>query len=161
MKQTVALITLCAMVGAVVVTVVGAVVAGCARGTASMTPTAGDVKTFLDAVNETTKRLSIEQGRSGWVQQNFITDDTEAIAAHANQLAIEAGARFAKEATKFDRVDVPADERRQLNLLKLSLVMAAPSNAMESDELTKIAARLESTYGKGKWCPDPAKPASC
>src|SRR5437763_9493696 len=124
-------------------------------------PSASDVKAYRDTANETTKRLDIESGRAGWVQQNFITDDTEAIAARANQLAIEAGARFAKEATKFDRVDVPADERRQLNLLKLSLVMAAPSNAMESDELTKIAARLESTYGKGKWCPDPAKPASC
>ena len=134
--------------------------ATCTRGTAS-TPTDGDVKTFLEAVNETTKRLGVEQQRSGWVQQNFITDDTEAIAARANQVAIEAVARFAKEATKFDAVDVPADQRRQLNLLKLSLVMAAPSNAKESDELTKIAARLESTYGKGNWCPDPAKPDAC
>src|SRR6266536_2035584 len=133
---------------------------GCAAPS-SAPPSASDVKAFLDNANETSKRLGIESGRAGWVQQTFITDDTEAIAARANQLAIEAGARFAKGATKFDKVDVPDDQRRQLNLLKVGLVLAAPSDPKESDELTKIAARLESTYGKGKWCPDPAKPDAC
>src|SRR6478672_5806545 len=92
---------------------------GCAApGGAAGTPkpggsgTVADVKAFLDNANETTKRLGIEQGRAGWVQQTYITDDTEAIAARANQLAIEAGARFAKEATRFDKVDVPAEARR-------------------------------------------------
>ena len=95
------------------------------------------------------------------MQQTFITDDTEAIAARANQAANDAGARFAKESTKYDKVDVPADQRRQLMLLKVSLVMATPADPKESDELTKIMARLESTYGKGKWCTDPSKPDTC
>src|SRR5262249_21711913 len=72
-----------------------------------------------------------------------------------------AAARLAKEATRFDRVDVPPDQRRQLTLLKVALVVAAPSTPADSDELTKIIARLESTYGKGKWCPDPATPDAC
>ena len=95
------------------------------------------------------------------MQQTFITDDTEAIAAQASQAANDAGARFAKESTKYDKVDVPADQRRQLNLLKTSLVLATPSDPKESDELSKIMARLESTYGKGKWCVDPSKTATC
>ncbi len=56
---------------------------------------------------------------------------------------------------------VSADERRQLNLLKVALVLATPSDPKESDELSKIMARLESTYGKGKWCADPSKPDAC
>ena len=75
------------------------------------------------------KRLGIDQGRAGWVQQTFITDDTEAIVGRANQEFIDATARFAKEATKLDKVTVPADQRRQLNLLKLSLVMVTPTGA--------------------------------
>jgi peptidyl-dipeptidase A len=135
---------------------------GCASTESSAAdPTAADAKTFLDRVNETTLKLGIEQAQAGWVQQNFITSDTEAMAARANQAAIEAGARFAKESVKYDKVEVPADQRRQLNLLKLSLVLAAPSDPKESDELTKIMARLQSTYGKGKWCPDPAQPDTC
>jgi peptidyl-dipeptidase A len=145
---------------AIVVTAVCAALSGCAgRGTAP--PTAADAKAFLDNVNTTTLKLSVAAARAGWVQQNFITDDTEALAARASQESIDATAKFAKEATKFDTVEVPADQRRQLNLLKLSLVMATPADPKESDELTKIAARLESTYGKGKWCPDAAKPDAC
>ena len=124
-------------------------------------PTRADANTFLDTVNETTLKLGIAQSQAGWVQQNFITDDTEAVAARASQAANDAGARFAKESTKYDKVDVPADQRRMLTLLKTSLVLASPSDPKESDELSKIMARLESAYGKGKWCPDPSKPDTC
>ena len=105
--------------------------------------------------------LGIQAGQAGWVQQTYITDDTEAISARANQVANEAGARFARDATRYDHVDVPTDERRQLNLLKVSLVVATPSDRKDSDELSKIMARLESSYGKGKWCPDASKPDAC
>ena len=66
--------------------------------------------------------------------------------------------RFAKEAMKFDKVEVPADQRRQLNLLKVSLVMATPADPKEAEELTKLVSSMRGVYGKGKWCPDPAKP---
>src|SRR4051812_43430519 len=124
-------------------------------------PTAAAAKAFLDTANATTLRLGIQQGQAGWVQQTFITDDTEAIAARANQAANEAGAKFAKEAVQYDAVQVSVEERRQLNLLKVALVLATPSDPKESDELSKIMARLESTYGKGKWCADPSKPDAC
>ena len=124
-------------------------------------PTAADAKTFLDTVSQTTLKLGIDAARAGWVQQTYITDDTELLSAQANQASNDAGARFAKEATRFDRVDVAPDQRRQLNLLKVGLVLASPSDPRESDELSKIMARLESSYGKGKWCPDPAKPEAC
>ena len=69
--------------------------AGCAGNSAtssSATVTPADAKTFLDTVNDTTLRLGIQQAQAGWVQQTYITDDTEAIAARANQAANEAGA---------------------------------------------------------------------
>jgi peptidyl-dipeptidase A len=131
------------------------------RTTRSQRPTATDARQFLDTVNDTMKRLEIEQNQADWVQKNFITDDTEALQARVNQRVTDAIARFAKESAKFDHVDVAADRRRQLNLLKLSLVMVTPSDPKEGEELTTIMARLESTYGKGKWCADPAKPDAC
>ena len=133
---------------------------GCAPG-ASSTPTAADARVFLDTANATSLKLGIQASQAGWVQQTYITDDTEALAARANQAASEAGARFAKEATRYDGVQVSADERRQLNLLKVSLVLASPSDPKESDELSKIMARLESAYGKAKWCADAAKADTC
>jgi peptidyl-dipeptidase A len=142
-----------------------ATLAGCAPSTTSSGSSSSgspdDVKKFLDTVNETTLRLGIEQSQAGWVQQTYITDDTEAIAARANQAANEALTRFAKESTKYDKTEVAADARRQLTVLKTALVLAPPSDPKESDELSKIMARLESAYGKGKWCPDPAKGDLC
>src|SRR5262245_42187414 len=99
------------------------ILAACGRA-AEPAPTPADAKKFLDEVNDAALRLTVEQGEAGWVQQNFITDDTEALAARTNQRVIDALARFAKQSTKYDKVEVPADERRQLNLLKVSLVMA-------------------------------------
>jgi peptidyl-dipeptidase A len=135
---------------------------GCAQTPASSeTPTAAGAKTFLDTVSDTTFKLGNQASQAGWVQQTYITDDTEAMSARANQASNEAGARFAKEAVRYDAVQVPADQRRQLNLLKVALVLATPSDPRESDELSKIMARLESTYGKGKWCADESKPDTC
>jgi peptidyl-dipeptidase A len=135
--------------------------AACAQRPSSSPVTPADAKAFLDKANATTLKLGIQQSQAGWVQETFITDDTEAIAARANQAANDAGAQFAKESAKYDAVQVQADERRQLKLLKVVNVLASPSDPKESDELSKIMARLESTYGKGKWCADASKPETC
>src|SRR3954471_14393226 len=124
-------------------------------------PTPADAKAFLDTVNQTMLKLGVEASQAGWVQQNFITDDTDAVAARANQRYIDAIARFVKDATRFDKLDLPADQRRALTVLKTSLVMVTPADPKQSEELTTIMARLESTYGKGKWCSDPKEPDTC
>ena len=135
---------------------------GCAQTPASSAPpNAAGAKAFLDTVSDTNFRLGNQASQAGWVQQTYITDDTEAISARANQAANEAGARFAKEAVRYDAVQVPPDQRRKLSLLKVALVLSTPSDPKESDELSKIMARLESTYGKGKWCADESKPDTC
>ena len=135
---------------------------GCTAGSSTPpAPTAADAKAFLDTVNQTMLKLGVLENQAGWVAQNFITDDTEALSARINQQYIDAIARFAKDATRFDKLDLPADQRRQMTLLKTSLVMATPADPKEAEELTTIMARLEATYGKGKWCPEPAKPEDC
>ena len=133
----------------------------CARNQTPPAPTVADAKAFLDNVNQTMLKLGVESSQAGWVQQNFITDDTDALAARANQRYIDAIARFVKDATRFDTLDLPADQRRQLNVLKTSLVMVTPSDPKESEELTTLMARLESAYGKGKWCSDAKDPDTC
>ena len=62
---------------------IAVVTAGCQASTAA--PTAQDAKKFLDEVNTTLDRLALDAGRAGWVAQNFITVDTEAMDARATQ----------------------------------------------------------------------------
>jgi len=130
-------------------------------GASTPRATPEEAKRFLDDVDQTLKRLGLAQGQAGWVAQTYITVDTEALDARATQQIIEAVARFAKEATRFDGLEVPTDQRRQLDLLKLSLVMVTPEDPAEAEELTKIATGLRSTYGRGKWCPEAGEAEGC
>jgi peptidyl-dipeptidase A len=116
---------------------------------------------FLDDVNGTLLKLSVSGSQAGWVAQNFITDDTEALDARGTQQLADATAKFAKQSTRFDKTQLPADQRRQLDVLKVSLVLATPGNPKEAEEVTQLNSRMRATYGKGKWCPDPAKPDQC
>jgi peptidyl-dipeptidase A len=133
-------------------------VAACSRGSSERggSATPDDARQFLTRVNDTMKELGVELGRAGWAYSTNITPETEAANAKANQAYIEATAAFAKQATRFDDVELAADERRQLDLLKLALVMVTPSDPHEAEELTRIAASMEGTYGRGKWCPGAA-----
>ena len=50
----------------------------------------------VSRVNDDLTRLYVANAQTGWVAQNFITDDTEVLAAEANQAANDAGVRFAQ-----------------------------------------------------------------
>jgi peptidyl-dipeptidase A len=139
---------------AFVAAVLAVVIAAGCGGASTARPTASDAATFLENVNRTFERLAIQQNQAGWVAQTYITPDTEALDARATRDLIDAIAGCAKEAARFDGIEVPADDRRQLNLLKLSLVMVTPAEPAESEELTKLATRLRSAYGTGKFCPE-------
>ncbi len=113
--------------------------------------TAQDAEAFLTKVAEDLVKLNLEGSRAEWIYQNFITDDTAALSSAANQKLTEAGVRYAVEAAKFDNVEVSADQRRKLNILKQSLVMPAPQETKKSAELAEIGAKLGSMYGKGTY----------
>ena len=135
-----------------------AAAAGCARK-----PPVEEAKAFLDAAEAKLLKLSEEAGRAAWVQSTYITDDTEVLAARANQRLIDAVVELVKEGSKrFDGIKLPGELARKMKLLKLSLTLATPADPKESEELTRIAAAMEGTYGKGRACPEGVKdPAKC
>lgn len=117
-------------------------------------PTVAEARAFLNEAEQKLLALSVDASRAGWVQSTYITDDTEILAAQANERQITAAVAYAKQATRFDGLALPADLARKMTLLKLSLTLAAPSDPKESEELTRIVASMEGTYGKGKYCPE-------
>src|SRR5712675_899416 len=84
-------------------------VMGCAGPSTPSAPTAADAKAFLDSVNQSMLKLGVVENQAGWVAQNIITDATEGISARINQQYIDAIAKFAKDSTRFDKLDLPAD----------------------------------------------------
>jgi peptidyl-dipeptidase A len=145
--------------------------AACA--TAPPPPTAGDAATlgaaptvqeataFVDRANRELYQLGIQAGQAAWVAANFITYDTQQISARADQAYTTAFVDFAKEAARFDGMDLPYDVRRQIDLIKTGLVAPAPSDEAKAGELSQIKARLEGMYGEGKYCPPGATGGAC
>jgi len=113
--------------------------------------TSKDAQTFLDDVAKEKVTLGVSGARADWIYSNFITEDTASLAAEANQKSTEAGVRFAMKAAEFDKVEVNPTQRRQLNILKQSLVLPAPQDSAKSAELAQIGAELGSIYGKGSF----------
>lgn len=128
-----------------------------AAGKKAAQPTVEEARKFLDEAQKKLLDLSIKGQRASWVQENFITDDTQIIAAEANEALLGPSVEYAKEAARFDHVQLPPDLRRQMNLLKQGLVLPAPSDPKKTAELTRLAASLDAQYGAGKWCPKPGE----
>ena len=132
---------------------VGLVMAMLVTGCAEPGPTAEEARVFVDEAEARLLELWIDAGRAAWVQSNFITDDTTAIAASAQTVVIGATMELATEAARFDGVALPAETRRKLLLLKTSMGLAAPADPALQAELARITTSMESTYGKGVYCP--------
>jgi peptidyl-dipeptidase A len=116
--------------------------------------TVDEARAFLDRAESTLLDLWISAERAAWVKSNFITDDTEAIAADALEALIAATADLSAESTKFDTVKLPAELRRKIRMIKTSLPLVAPRDASAQAELSAISTSLESVYGKGSYCSD-------
>src|SRR5215469_15825606 len=61
-------------------------------------PTPEEAKKYLENAEQDLFDLSIKASRTGWVQENFITIDTQSIAADANEAVNTAATKYAKQA---------------------------------------------------------------
>jgi peptidyl-dipeptidase A len=122
-------------------------------------PTAAEAKKFMDEAEQKLLVLGVDAARADWIKSTYIIDDTEAVAALLDEKAVSAGVEYAKKATRFDGLKLDPVTERKIRLLKLSLTIATPSDPKESEELMRITAGMEGTYGKGKYCP--SRPESC
>jgi peptidyl-dipeptidase A len=123
-------------------------------------PTLAEAQAFLKAAEDEYLRLWVNRERAHWVRTTYITEDTDLLAAQAEEAMMEFTARKAREAVRFDKLDLPEDLRRKLKLLKLSQTLPAPRDPTLRQELAGIATEMESAYGKGKYCP-PQKGGRC
>lgn len=116
-------------------------------------PTLEEAKEFAARVDTDLKKLWTAAARASWVNQTYITDDTVALAAAADEASMEYMGRAAAEAKRFEGMKLPDDLARQIQLIKLSQTLPAPNDEKKRSELASIAASMQADYGKGKYCP--------
>jgi peptidyl-dipeptidase A len=138
----------------VVLAGVSMVWAGSDKNSPSAPPTAEEAKKFIENAETELFDLGVRAGRAAWVQENFITVDTESIAADANEVANTAATKYAKDAHRFDAVQLSPELARKRLLLELATGFPAPNDPKAQKELAQIESSLDGDYGKGKWCRD-------
>jgi peptidyl-dipeptidase A len=124
-------------------------------------PTVEEANVFLGDAEARLFDLGNKAQRAAWVQENFITDDTNQIAADAGQIVNTLTVELATKAHRFDSLKLPPEMARKMLLVKLSIGFPAPSNAAEQKEMATISTSLAGDYGKGKWCPAAGVDTSC
>ncbi len=121
--------------------------------TAGERPTPAQARAFMDALETKLLDLWIASERAAWVKATYITEDTDRIAARANEAVMALVSEQADQAQRFEPLKLDDPLRRKFDLLKLSLSLPAPADPAHRAELAKIASNLESLYGRGKYCP--------
>jgi peptidyl-dipeptidase A len=113
--------------------------------------TASDADAFVAAAEKELAAYSVEAARVQWINNTYITHDTDSLAAASGAEGTQLVVRLANEAAKFQKVrGLSADTARKLNILRGGIVLPAPSTPGAATELNDIATRLNSTYGKGQ-----------
>jgi peptidyl-dipeptidase A len=121
--------------------------------------TADEAKKFIEGVDKDLRRLWAARDRAGWVNQNFITDDTESLAAAGEEATAAYVTDAIQKSRRFDGVKgIDPAVARQLLLLRLAQVVPAPSNADERRELAELQSAMTAMYGKGEYCPPAGSP---
>ena len=118
----------------------------------SAPPTVAQAERFMQTAESTLAVQSVKVNRATWVQENFITEDTEALSADAQNELGRTVQRLAMAARRFDGVTLPPALRRKFLLLKLSLAAPPPADPKEAAELTRITVSMDADYGRGTWC---------
>ncbi len=116
-------------------------------------PSAEKAVEFVLEAEAQLEELGQEAERMAWVYSNFITEDTEKLAALSNKKFIARQVELAIQSVRFNDVQgIDGDTRRKLDILRSGIVIPAPRDAAKTAEQSEIGAKMGGMYGKGEYC---------
>ncbi len=117
--------------------------------------TAADADKFVADLNDDIRKMSPYWQSAAWLQQTYITDDSQLINSRANEEYLNWQSRRIEESKRFNGIEgMSADTARAIMLLK-NVSAPAPSDTALQGELAKILTKMDANYGAGKWCRTP------
>ena len=116
-------------------------------------PSVEEAVIFVAEAEQHLAALGQNSERMSWVLNNFITDDTEQLAAKASEQFTAAQVGIAVQAARFIGLDgLDYDTGRKLNIFRSGIVIPAPRDAAKIAEQAEIGAKMSGLYGKGSYC---------
>ena len=118
---------------------------------AQSAPTVAEADKFVSDAEKALGDFTIFNAQVQWINNTYITDDTDAVASRVGTQGTEMAVKYATEAAKYMAVPgLSYDTKRKLDMLRGGLTLPAPTTEGAAKQLNDIATRLNSTYGKGK-----------
>ncbi len=114
--------------------------------------TAEEAKAYVEKLNVDLLQLGARQLTAQWVKNTYITDDTERLAADADDAMLAYTAQALRDVQRFQGLKLDPQTARMLYLLRVNNSLLAPNDAKARKELTALGAKMEGLYGKGKYC---------
>ena len=124
----------------------------CAPGSGSSSVDHESAAEFMERIQAEMILVARESETAAWVRSTYITPDTGLISAKANERWLAFLSDALEQAKQYNDVEMSAETRRAMELLKLSTSLPAPSDAVLRAELSAIATELEGMYGAGRYC---------
>ena len=113
--------------------------------------TVQQAREFLEEAEAKIVELNEYGARVYWVNANFITDDTNWLAAKVGAEGARLSTNLANRAKRFNDLTLPADMARKMDGLKRGSNFPAPDKDGAAERLSELMTRLDSTYGTGKF----------
>jgi peptidyl-dipeptidase A len=110
-------------------------------------PTLAEAEKFVNDSEATLEDLNVKAARTQWVNETFITEDTDAIAADYGERIITEQTRIAEQIKRYNGMKFSPEMQRKYELLKLSLFSL--TDEKERAEISTLATKLGSEYGEG------------
>lgn len=129
----------------------GAAPADAAPGQSAPAETVEQAREFIANAEAELADVWEYASRVFWVQSNFITFDTNWLAARVSAETTTLAVSLANETKRFEHLDLPPALERKMNLLRTGITLPAPSMEGAAKELADITTWLESTYSTGRY----------
>ncbi len=123
-----------------------------AQGTTNAVTADKDADAFVARINGEIKAMYPDLTAAQWLSSTYINDDSERVAAKANERFLGQLNAWIKAAKPYEGQKMSPESARAILLLKLSTSMPPPSDPKKLAELTRIASKMEGDYGSGKSC---------
>ncbi|RLA00637.1 MAG: peptidase M2 family protein [Gammaproteobacteria bacterium] len=113
-------------------------------------PTKEQARQFVDKVEAESAELKEQASRVFWVQANFITDDTNAMAAEMGMKITLKAIQQAIDASAYNSVELDPVLRRKFEQIKLAINLPAPRDQADLMELATIMGTMGTMFATGE-----------
>jgi peptidyl-dipeptidase A len=117
---------------------------------AQQAPDAAGAQAWIKAADQAYFDETVRAGRTQWVYETNITDDTEALVAASNAAFNTLVVKTAAEAARMAKVPgLTAEDQRKLVMMRTQITSPVPTTPGAAEDFGTRQARIQGLYGKG------------